>query len=459
MSGSTFVSRDEHRRLDTPAGPIVGRVRGGVLRFLGIPYARAERFRAPAPVAPFTEPFEATEPAPASPQSTSRVVSQAVEGIPKGRQDENCHYLSVTVPVDLAEDERPPVLVWFHGGSYVTGSGDLAIFDPARLVREQRVIVVSVTFRLGVLGYLRLPGLAPANLGLLDQVAALRWVAANIAAFGGDPDRVTLFGQSAGGDAVAHLMISSGAQGLFRRAIVQSAPLGLLSRRERMYEAMGRAVQALGPDTETRDVLALQEKAVEAGRGFGLPSAMPFGARYGHDPLPAESLRARAWRQAAPRIDVLVGATSEETGLFAEFLSPIKRLSELPVVGSALRRSLVRLTTWVIYTGPARSFVRRHRRAGGEAVRYTFTWRPEGSPFGAAHITDLPLLLGTREAWERAALVGRTSWEEIDRRGRAVRRVWGEFARTGAVSAEAAAQAADSLTVHRPRGPVSRSRT
>lgn len=449
MTESTSVSRDEHHHLDTPAGPIVGKVRGGVLRFLGIPYARAERFRAPTPVPPFTEPFEATEAAPASPQLTSRVVSGAVEGIPTGRQDENCHHLSVTVPVDLAEDERPPVLVWFHGGSYVTGSGDLAIFDPARLVREQRVIVVSVTFRLGVLGYLRLPGVAPANLGLLDQVAALRWVAANIASFGGDPDQVTLFGQSAGGDAVAHLMISRGAEGLFRRAIVQSAPLGILSRRDRMYEAMAGVVGALTPETDTRDMLARQEKAVEVGRGFGLPSAMPFGTRYGHDPLPPESLRTRAWREAAPRIDVLVGATSEETGLFAEFLPPIKRMSELPVIGSTLRRALVRLTTWVIYTGPVRGFARRHRRAGGRAVRYTFTWRPEGSPFGAAHITDIPLLLGTRKAWERASLVGRTSWAELDRRGRAVRQVWGEFARTGSVSAESASAAADSLTVHR----------
>ncbi|MGW5877579.1 carboxylesterase family protein [Nocardiopsis terrae] len=296
---------------------------------------------------------------------------------------------------------------------------------------------------------LRIGDTAPANLGLLDQIEALRWVRANIAAFGGDPDLVTLFGQSAGGDAVAHLMISRGAEGLFRRAVVQSAPLGLLSGRARMSEAMSEAVGTPAPGTPAAALVALETEAVRVARRFGLRSAMPFGTQYGHAPLPPETLRDRAWRAAAPGIDVLIGATSEETGLFADFLPPVRRLSGLPLVGAALRRLLVRVTTDLIYTVPARRFARRHRRAGGRAIRYTLTWRPRGSPFGAAHIVDVPLLLGTRRSWENARLVGRTGWAELDRRGRAVRRLWADFARTGTVSAEAAAAASGSLTVHR----------
>ena len=176
---------------------------------------------------------------------------------------------------------------------------------------------------------------------------------------------------------------------------------------------------------------------------------MPFGVRYGHAPLPAESLRTRAWREAAPRIDLLIGATSQETGLFAEFLPPIKRLGGFPVVGPTLRRLLVRATTYRIYPGPTKRFARDHRRGGGRATRYTVTWQPEGSPFGAAHIVDLPLLLGTRKAWENTKLVGRTSWADLDRRGRAVRKLWADFARTGTVPRESARAASDSLTVHR----------
>ncbi|WP_017586824.1 carboxylesterase family protein [Nocardiopsis ganjiahuensis] len=449
MTEPTSVTRDELRRVETPAGPVVGRVQGEVVRALGIPYARAERFAPPRPEPGFTEPFQATSPAPAAPQLTSKVVSAAVEGVSVGRHDEHCQRLSVTFPADLAEGERLPVMVWIHGGSYVTGSGDMEIFDPTRLVGEQRVIVVAVTYRLGVLGYLRIGGTTPANLGLLDQIEALRWVRANIAAFGGDPDQVTLFGQSAGGDAVAHLMISRGTEGLFRRAVIQSAPLGILTGRSRMSEAMAEAVGIPAPDTPAAELVALEERAGAAAKRFGLPSAMPFGVQYGHAPLPAESVRTRAWREAAPRIDVLIGATSQETGLFAEFLPPIKRLSALPVVGTALRRLLVWATTYRIYTGPTRRFARDHRRGGGRATRYTVTWQPEGSPFGAAHIVDLPLLLGTRRAWENTKLVGRTSWADLDRRGKAVRKLWADFARTGSVSRENARAAADSLTVHR----------
>ena len=124
------------------------------------------------------------------------------------------------------DGERLPVMVWLHGGSYTSGSGDLAIFDPAVLVAETRVIVVSVTYRLGLFGYLSTSTGRPANLGLLDQIEAFRWVQRNIASFGGDPGRVTAFGQSAGGDAVAHLMATPDAASLFQRAIIQSAPAG-----------------------------------------------------------------------------------------------------------------------------------------------------------------------------------------------------------------------------------------
>ncbi|MGW5877581.1 carboxylesterase family protein [Nocardiopsis terrae] len=154
MTEPNAVSRDGLHRVDTPTGPVIGKVRDGVVRALGIPYARAERFAPPRPEPEFTEPFHATRPGPAAPQLSSQVVAGAIEGISVGRHDEHCQRLSVTFPADRDPDERLPVMVWIHGGSYVTGAGDLEIFDPTRLVAEQRVIVVALTYRLGVLGYL-----------------------------------------------------------------------------------------------------------------------------------------------------------------------------------------------------------------------------------------------------------------------------------------------------------------
>jgi para-nitrobenzyl esterase len=340
-------------------------------------------------------------------------------------------------------------MVWIHGGSYVTGAGDLGVYDPRALVVEQRVVVVTVTYRLGMLGFYGDGASVPANLGLLDQVAAIRWVHENVAAFGGDPDRVTLFGQSAGGDSVAHLMISEGARGLFRRAIVQSAPLGITRGRSRMNRAMVEAVGTPPRNAPVSQVLALQAVAERAARRFGLRGGMAFGLQYGQAPLPAETDRDAAWREVAPDVDLLIGSTSEETGLFLAFIPVLTRLAGLPVVGAAFRRLLVGATTHAIYGRDARAFAARHREAGGRAVRYELTWAPEGAVFGAAHVTDVPLLLGGVETWGHTMLVGDTDWADVDRRGRRVRQIWADFARTGTVAADAGAGLRDTIRLFR----------
>ncbi len=132
------------------------------------------------------------------------------------------------------------------------------------------MIVVSVTYRLGLFGYLATGTGRPANLGLLDQLEAFRWVQRNIAAFGGDPGRVTAFGQSAGGDAVAHLMATPEAPSLFQRAIIQSAPLGITRGREKMSRAMGIAAEAVTEDTPAMEVVAIEDHVSQVARKYGL---------------------------------------------------------------------------------------------------------------------------------------------------------------------------------------------
>ncbi|MDY0945301.1 carboxylesterase family protein [Frigoribacterium sp. CFBP9039] len=444
------IPEEARRRFETPAGPIVGRVDGDVVRATGIRYAESDRFTAPRPVPPSTEPVLAFDRSPGSPQLPSEALSALIEGAADGMvADESCQFLSVTLPADLRPGERLPVMVWIHGGSYVTGAGDLSVYDPRALVAEQRVVVVTVTYRLGLFGFFGDGDRIPANLGLLDQLEALRWVHANIEGFGGAADRVTLFGQSAGGDAIAHLMISDGAAGLFQRAIVQSAPLGITSGRSKMSAAMAAAVGTPSRDAPVDEVLARQAVAEKAARRFGLRGGMAFGLQYDETPLPAEADRDAAWRRVAPQIDLLIGTTSEETGLFLAFIPALRRLAALPVVGGLVRRVLVGGTTHVIYGRDARAFADRHRASGGRAVRYRMTWAPEGAEFGAAHVTDVPLLLGGRESWGHTRLVGSSSWEDVDRRGRRVRQIWADFARTGTLAADAAAGARDTITLDR----------
>jgi para-nitrobenzyl esterase len=421
----------------TPAGTIIGRRDGAVVRASGIRYARAQRFRPPVaePVSPSR--IRATSPAPACPQVADPFLEPVMGSLFAGiTYDEDCLRLSITRPAEVRPDEQLPVIVWVHGGSYVTGAGDLPIYDPAVLVSEQRVVFVAVTYRLGLLGFLGREDGTPANLGLLDLLESLRWVQRNIAAFGGNPELVTLFGQSAGADAIAHLMVAEGAKNLFRRVIMHSAPLGLARKRHAMSRAMAEAAGTFLPTATIDEVLARESATTQAARRFGLKSGMPFGTQYGASPLPAEADIDRVWEAVAPSIDVLIGAMAEETRFFAVLDPKYRRLLALPLLGRLISRPLVSISSGLVYLKSAVAFARRHARAGGRAYRFLVTFRPTGSEFGAAHTVDLPLLLGTQASWSFAPILGHATWAEVEAAGRQVRQLWADFARTGVLPAQ-----------------------
>ncbi|MHC9540308.1 MAG: carboxylesterase/lipase family protein [Vulcanimicrobiota bacterium] len=207
-------------RLDS--GPVCGKAQGGVRAFLGIPYAAppvgALRWKAPQKVSPWTEVKMCADFGPSCPQP---------DWSEKGRFSEDCLYLNVWAP-NKRHDEKMPVMVWIHSGGFTFGSGALPEYD-GRNLAGKGVVVVNFNYRLGPLGFLTHPQLAAesprgvsGNYGLLDQIAALQWVQRNIASFGGDPDNVTLFGQSAGSRSVTLLIISPMLKGLFHRAIAES---------------------------------------------------------------------------------------------------------------------------------------------------------------------------------------------------------------------------------------------
>jgi para-nitrobenzyl esterase len=321
----------------------------------------------------------------------------------------------------------------------VTGAGDLPIYDPVSLVAEQRVIFVAVTYRLGLLGFLGREGGTPPNLGLLDVREALRWVQRNIAAFGGDPTLVTLLGHSSGADAAAHLLVAEGTRGLFRRVILHSAPLGLSRGRAAMSRAMAGAVGELLPTMSAKEIVArerdVHQAAGKALRRTDLKAGMPFGTQYGAYPLPAEADVARAWEAAAPRVDVLIGTTAEETRFFAVLDPKFQGVRSFPLLGPWLERALVTVSTGAVYLWATKAFARRHARAGGNAYRFVIHFQPAGRALGAAHAVELPLLLGTEASWAGSPLLSHTSWEQVQRAGRPVRQLWADFARTGQLPA------------------------
>lgn len=202
---------------------VVGREQDGVREFLGIPFAAppvgALRWRAPQSVAPWSIPRDATR--------RARACTQLKRGGVGAESGEDCLTLNVWTPVGAGQ--RLPVLVWIHGGAFVNGSGADPLYDGALLAARAHAVVVTVNYRLGPLGFMSHRQLADEagravspSLGILDQRAALQWVRRNVVAFGGDPDSVTLFGQSAGAFSVCTHLASPGSRGLFARAIMES---------------------------------------------------------------------------------------------------------------------------------------------------------------------------------------------------------------------------------------------
>ncbi len=227
----------------TADGAVRGAAVGDTDQFLGIPYATPPvgplRWRPPQPAAPWHGIRDATTYAPHCPQPPSFF------GV--ASTSENCLYLNVFRPTGTANARNLPVMVWIHGGALVVGESD--DYNPAALV-ARGVIVVTINYRIGVLGFLAHPALASypggpsGNYGLMDQQAALRWVQRNIRNFGGDPRNVTLFGESAGGLSVLSQLVSPGARGLFARAIVESGTYALTQAPLAGAEAAGEAFAA-----------------------------------------------------------------------------------------------------------------------------------------------------------------------------------------------------------------------
>ncbi|WP_421106851.1 carboxylesterase/lipase family protein [Streptomyces sp. NEAU-S77] len=292
----------------TDKGVVEGAAANGVGRFLGIPYAAPpvgdRRWQPPAP-------------APAWPgvRSADRPGAACAQTAPGGGAgtSEDCLHLNVYAP-ERRTDRPLPVLFWIHGGGFMSGSGDL--YDGSQLARTNNIVVVTINYRLGVFGFLDLPGLSErggGNYGLLDQQAALRWTQRNIAAFGGDPGRVTVSGESAGGQSVCALMASPPARGLFDRAIMQSG--GCPSLTSAQATARGKSyATAAGCGGSAAAAACLRAKRPDellaAGRDFGgiLNGPLPVS---GVPELPvAPGVAVRSGRFAD--VPLLIGANRDE---------------------------------------------------------------------------------------------------------------------------------------------------
>ena len=311
-------------QVTAPAGVVAGASDGGVAVFRGLPFAAAPvgalRWRPPEPATAWSGVREAKAFGKACPQDRSVSVDQA--GDP-GPTSEDCLFLNVWTPRP-EPGGRLPVMVWIHGGAFVIGSGSQSLYDGTALARRGAV-VVTFNYRLGALGFFSHPALdraepnGPVNFGLLDQIEALRWVQANIAAFGGDPQNVTVFGQSAGAQSVLALFVSPLASGLFQRGIAQSA-YGIPSHARAKAQAAGVGI-ASAAGLGGADATPLQLRAIPADRFAELAKGkltLSPSLVVGDAVLPQPILTAfQQGREAA--LPLIIGSNSDEASVAVAF--------------------------------------------------------------------------------------------------------------------------------------------
>jgi para-nitrobenzyl esterase len=394
----------------------------GVTAFLGIPFARPPvgelRFAAPRPAVPWEGVREAAAFGPPPPQSA---LAFTMPPAPEPGRDPY-DWLTVNVFTQDPGAARYPVMVWIYGGAYRSGAASLPGYD-GTVLAGQNVVVVTFNHRVGVEGYAQLPGV-PANRALLDQVAALRWVRENIAAFGGDPGRVTVFGESAGAGAVAALLVMPSAAGLFHRAIAQSVPATFFSPALAADATAAIAAQAGLPATAEAfaavdpAVLAAASDAVRPGDrgerwGPVAHTTVPFSPVVDGEVLPAAPWRALA-TGTARNIDLIAGHNRDEFRLFTHAFGLRGRVSAemaaaalnglLPGDGEKAYRAgypdadpetLFELVNsdW-LFRMPSLHLAQAHAAAGGKTFLYEVRYPAAVDGLGACHAIDLPLVFG-----------------------------------------------------------------
>ena len=425
-------------------GEVEGAHVGATAVFKGIPFATiSTRFGPPAPAPAWDGVRTAVAFGPPPPQS-----SGLGDGAATG---DEADWLTANVwSPDLTG--TLPVLVWIHGGGYLFGRSDLPEYDGATLAHDG-VVVVTVNYRVGFEGFGFLDGM-PANRGLLDQVAALEWVRNNIAAFGGDPSQVTVFGQSAGGGSIAALLTMPRAAGLFHRAIVQSMPGAYLTPALATDVTRACAVEI---GCTPGELVAIEPPRLAAAVDRLLAGIERYAARWGraaHAGIPfapvidGDVLTTTPWQGVTGHVDLLVGHTRHEQRLFSALTGRLGQITTEEADESARifapdpaayarhfpdpeeRFEVVR-SDW-LFRMPSLTLAEAQVARGGRCHLYELTWPAPGmgGALGACHGLDVPLVFGNLTAGQTALLIGEPT-DEAHAVSAQMRGAWLAFARDG----------------------------
>jgi len=429
--------------VQTGFGPVRGAADGGVAVFHAIPYAAppvgALRFAAPVDAIPWRDVRDCTKVGASAPQIADIVIGGVMGVPPPFAQSEDCLTLSVWTPAPDAA--LRPVFVWIHGGAFNHGSGAWPCYSGEVLARRGDIVIVVINYRLGALGYLQLPrddakAAAPANRGLLDQMKALRWVQVNIATFGGDPNQITVGGESAGGASTLALLAFAESRKLMRRAIMESPPVQTQSV-DRAREVARRFLSHVGvPDGDVTKLQELPVSAILEAQRTLLAHAVASGDFTEQFNIVTPSVASPkepgdvAASGAASPIPLLIGTNQDEANTWIAQNEKIDEATDWDIVEKGLKalgvaaplpadaeakwkasgkkpwQVLSATLTEAVFRKPVGRIADGHANHGGEAYVYRFDWRPTPQArLGACHMIEVPFVFNNLPNWRAAPML------------------------------------------------------
>jgi para-nitrobenzyl esterase len=466
------MSENENTVVEIKSGKLRGFTEDGLFVFKGIPFAAPPvgklRWMPPAPVEPWSgiQPAREFGPISLQPRMQMSFTGREPENEP---QSEDCLYLNIWTPG--LDDEKRAVMVWIHGGGYSMGSGSSSMHPGGTLAKRGNVVMVTVNYRLGVLGFLHLNevtgGKIPAtgNEGLLDQVAAVEWVRDNIAAFGGDPENITVFGESAGAMSIGGLLAMPAASGTFQKAILQSGANTVrpLDEAIKVTNLFLREFGLTGKDTDALMALT-PEKILEGQQAFGMniqqdgikgaPSQPVIEGKVLPD-YPIDAVK----NGSAGNVIILTGSNRDEMKIFmamrpapenpdevdiAKRLEALLPKESIPGLIEAYRKArtgrdadagpaeiLTAIQTDLQFRIPGVRMAEAQTARGIPAYNYLFTWESCIPGMGACHALDVGFIFGNMTDQFQG------TGPEADQLARAMQDAWTAFARTGKPSCPA----------------------
>lgn len=457
---------DVTTRIDS--GEIRGQRNGAIDRYLGVPYAAAPvgdlRFTAPQPHPGWEGVRDATTQGPSAPYLLKDFDALDLAPLVGSGWVKGDEYLNANIWTPANNPGGLPVMVWIHGGAWTGGAAMAPVHDGTAFARDG-VVLISIGYRLGIEGFLPIPG-APTNLGMRDMIAALEWVRDNAAAFGGDAANVTVFGESSGAMSIGDLIASPLAEGLFRRAILQSGHGSMVRTPDVTAKVTRKVARLMGVEptldgfrstTIEQGLAALDKVSLPTAgldlRGadgrdpaYGLSRFLPV---HGDDVIPVVPLDAvRAGKGAG--VDVLIGTNLEEMNIYLVPTGVKKKLGKLlswfvlsrsqkgagrilrayakTMPGARPGEVLAAAMSDLVFRWPARVYAAAHR---GKTWMYEMDWRSPAfdGELGAAHAVEVPFVFDTLHTGAGPkGFLGETPPQALADR---IHRIWVDFARTG----------------------------